>query len=285
MKRNKLIDSSAQSGLFTLNKPKRYHLVILSFFALAGIFITSIVLATSTPTTVSTDSQVIDLPNLSVEMQNLYNPTPSQSSSSVVALPVIEPEKEIFQELDKYDISTELALQEQNQIEQLAANESIEEISALNWQEVTVKSGDNLSLIFPRVGLTARDVYNVAQLGKDIKPLLNLKPGQILRFGFSTENSDKKSLEQLELQLSHVSQLQLTAIDSGYEAKTLTRNIEYRQAHAIGEIKSSLFEAGQDAGLSDKLIMELAYIFGWDIDLSIGRINALFHTGRQPIHR
>jgi murein DD-endopeptidase MepM/ murein hydrolase activator NlpD len=269
MKRNKLIDSSAQSGLFSLNKPKKYHLVILSFFALAGIFITSIVLATSSQTIVSTDSQVIDLPGLSIEMQTLTSPSLIQNSSSIIALPAIEPKKEVFQAVDKYVITDELALQDQIQIEQLAVNEPIEEISALNWQEVTVKSGDNLSLIFPRVGLTARDVYNVAQLGKDIKPLLNLKPGQTLRFGFSPESSDKNTLEQLELQLSQVSQLQLTATDTGYEAITLTRDIEYRQTHAVGEIKSSLFEAGQEAGLSDKLIMELAYIFGWDIDFAL----------------
>jgi murein DD-endopeptidase MepM/ murein hydrolase activator NlpD len=269
MKRNKLIDSSAQSGLFTLNKPKKHHLLILSFFALAGIFITSIVLATSSPTTVSTDSQVIDLPSLSIEMQTLTSPSLTQNRSSVIALPSLKPEKEYFQAVDKYDITDELALQEQNQIEQLAVNAPIEEIPALNWQEITVKSGDNLSLIFPRVGLTARDVYNVVQLGKDIKPLLNLKPGQTLRFGFTQETSNKKTLEQLELQLSQVSQLQLIATNAGYEAKTLTRDIEYRQAHTVGEIKSSLFEAGQDAGLSDKLIMELAYIFGWDIDFAL----------------
>jgi murein DD-endopeptidase MepM/ murein hydrolase activator NlpD len=269
MKRNKLIDSSSQPGLFALNKPKKHHFAILSVFALAGIFITSIVLATSSPTSTSTSSQVIDLPNLSSEMKNLERPSLSDNTSTALTLPAIEQKKETLQQTGEHEIIDALTLQEQNQIEQLAANEPIEQVSALNWQEVTVKSGDNLSLIFPRVGLTARDVYNVAQLGKDIKPLLNLKPGQTLRFGFSSEPETKKTLKQLEIQLSQVSQLNLTATDTGYEAKTITRDIEYRQAHAIAEIQSSLFEAGQEAGMSDKLIMELAYIFGWDIDFAL----------------
>ena len=33
-----------------------------------------------------------------------------------------------------------------------------------------------------------------------------------------------------------------------------------------GTISSSLFLAGQDAGLSDAMILRLADIFGWDID-------------------
>ncbi|MEJ2115872.1 MAG: peptidoglycan DD-metalloendopeptidase family protein [Gammaproteobacteria bacterium] len=38
---------------------------------------------------------------------------------------------------------------------------------------------------------------------------------------------------------------------------------------ATGKINHSLFLAGQDAGMSDGLIMELAGIFGWDIDFAL----------------
>ena len=52
-----------------------------------------------------------------------------------------------------------------------------EEFSSIQWQEITIEPGDNLSLLFPKVGLNATDVYNVAKLNKQIKPLLDLKPG------------------------------------------------------------------------------------------------------------
>lgn len=269
MKRNKLIDSSTHSSLFSLNKPKSYHLLILTLLAITGIFITSIVLATSTPSTVATQSQIIDLPSLSAEMQAVS--TPSLSKSSQIPHPNITNNNAVPVIPEVSDISSadELAMQEQMAIEQLAVNEVIEETQQLNWQEVTVKSGDNLSLIFPRVGLTARDVYNVAQLGKEIKPLLNLKPGQTIRFGFAPENSDKNILKQLDLQLNQTSNLLVKANETGYEAQTTVRQVENRQTHAIGEIESSLFEAGLQAKLSDKLIMELAYVFGWDIDFAL----------------
>lgn len=41
---------------------------------------------------------------------------------------------------------------------------------------------------------------------------------------------------------------------------------EVRVARVAGVIERSLFDDGQEAGLSDRLITELAEIFGWDID-------------------
>ena len=268
MKRNRLIDSSAQSALFAFNKPKRHHLLILSLLAFSGIFITSIVLATSTPSTVVTQSQVIALPKLPAEMQAL-SATSLTSSRKQLLLPADSQTETATIEVPTPDFIADIAMQEQALIEQLTFNEVIEETQQLNWQEVTVKSGDNLSLIFPRVGLTARDVYNVAQLGNDVKPLLNLKPGQTIRFGFAPEVSDKNVLQQLDLQLNQTTNLLVTATDTGYEAQTTIRQVENRQTHAYGQITTSLFEAGLQAKLSDKLIMELAYIFGWDIDFAL----------------
>ena len=42
-----------------------------------------------------------------------------------------------------------------------------------------------------------------------------------------------------------------------------------RRAFAQGQIDSSLFLAGQAAGLPDKTIMEMAEIFGWDVDFAL----------------
>jgi murein DD-endopeptidase MepM/ murein hydrolase activator NlpD len=55
----------------------------------------------------------------------------------------------------------------------------------------------------------------------------------------------------------------------GYKTNLVTREVEKRQTHASGIIESSLFEAGIAAHLSDNLVMELAYVFGWDIDFAL----------------
>lgn len=46
-------------------------------------------------------------------------------------------------------------------------------------------------------------------------------------------------------------------------------HIETRHAYASGRIQTSLFEDGQQAGLSDALILKLVEIFGWDVDFAL----------------
>jgi murein DD-endopeptidase MepM/ murein hydrolase activator NlpD len=298
MKRNRLLSNSPHGRLFTSEKPghsKRHHILLLSLLTVIGVFLTTIVLATSTPLNTDTQSKTIQLPG-----QSSHQITPSsitQQTTQTQALPekpgadqpagvnapavarvpvpsneeasLAEPAQleKLHLEEDKQEKAAEIIKETPAEIE---TGEAIVEQSEpeLTWQEITVDSGDNLSLIFPKAGLTARDVYNVAQSGDSIKPLLNLKPGQTLRFGLSqTENTT--TLEKLELKLSPIETLQLSRTEDGYTAETLTRDVESRQKQVAGQIESSLFEAGQKAGMSDKLIMEMAHIFGWDIDFAL----------------
>jgi murein DD-endopeptidase MepM/ murein hydrolase activator NlpD len=284
MKRNKLINQSANFDYS--NKPQKKHkLRKLPFLAVGGIFLTSIVLATSSPEPVNqSSSQIIELPNLSVEAQASTQRKYSFESQNV-ALPLKQSTSSKEVDTNTLQALTEntpapddIALIEQTAIDQHAISAENEITSSvqqptiaqpqIDWQEITVKSGDNLSKIFPKAGLTARDVYNITKTEGNIKPLLNLKPGQVLRFGIQTVE-DKKQLEQLQLQLSQISTLTVSKTDSGFSANTETREIDIKQTSATGIIESSLFEAGLLAGLSDKLIMELAYIFGWDIDFAL----------------
>ncbi|RKZ84535.1 MAG: peptidase M23 [Gammaproteobacteria bacterium] len=289
MKRNRLVPSSKQANIFSATATrfnKLHRLLALSLLTFAGIFITSMVLATGKPASTGSQSQIIDLPNLSAEKQIVTNviPTPEsvnsttpdsiQSNKPVTTTEIVETQQVVnSEEIHLIELAT---IEQQGHGEALPATtlssqtktkQVINKVT-LSWQEVTVKSGDNLSLIFPRVGLTARDVYNVAQLGKDIKPLLNLKPGQKLRFGSVAEN-DSKTLHQLQLKLSPIQTLEIISTDNGYQATMLSREVEKRQMHASGTIENSLFEAGIEAGLSDKIVMELAYIFGWDVDFAL----------------
>ena len=285
MKRNRLIPSSKQANIFS-TKPrfaKRSHLLALSLLTFAGVFITGIVLATSQPADTIFESKIIDLPNLSAVMQSissvstLNNKNENLAAISAIDAPVVNAEVATTS-IEKHDI--ELAAVEQQAIDSLQysvqdnanSNAKPEQAttsnSGLNWQEVTVKSGDNLSLIFQSVGLGATETHNIAQLGKDIKPLLNLRPGQVLRFGFDN-TQDPKTLQQLQLQLSAIKSLDIKLTAEGYKTNLVTREVEKRQTNATGTIESSLFEAGIAANLSDNLVMELAYVFGWDIDFAL----------------
>jgi len=142
--------------------------------------------------------------------------------------------------------------------------------SFLAWNEVAVQSGDNLSLIFPRVGLNAKDVYLITQLNKKaLAPLLNLKPGQVLRFGTLMQKGGTLSLEALKVTLNPIETIHVRKVNQVYYADTIKLEVDLIQKQITGRIDSSLFEAGLTAGLTDKVVMEMAHIFGWDIDFAL----------------
>lgn len=126
-----------------------------------------------------------------------------------------------------------------------------------------VKSGDNLSLIFTRAGLTAQDVYQVSSSAPQTRLLSNLYPGYKLEFYFS----DDKSLEQLNVIKSQLESLEITRDEQGqYIATEITREPDIRQVFREATIDDSLFLAAQRGGISAGVTMELAGIFSGVID-------------------
>jgi len=130
------------------------------------------------------------------------------------------------------------------------------------WKDLVVASGDNLSILFQRAGLTDRHVYDIVHRAKGGKSLTRIFPGQTLGFQLDGNNE----LLALRYVQSELESTIYRRNEDGYEVKTITREPEVRRSFASAEIDSSLFLAGQDAGMSQTLIMELANIFGGVID-------------------
>jgi len=130
------------------------------------------------------------------------------------------------------------------------------------WQPQTVRSGDNLSLIFKRAGFNDRDVHNVVSQAPDGKSLGRIYPGQNIGFRADT-GGELQAVRHIKSPLETIT---YTRTASGFDSAVSVRTPEPRETWAAGEITSSLFLAGQDAGLSHNMIMELANIFGGVID-------------------
>ncbi|GAA0795439.1 peptidoglycan DD-metalloendopeptidase family protein [Marinobacterium sediminicola] len=133
-----------------------------------------------------------------------------------------------------------------------------------NWVEYPVKSGDNLTTLFKRAGLGPRDVYRISQAVSGSDALSRLRPGQTL--AFLIEDGLLRKLRHAQDRLN-TTLIELT--DTGYQVQQLERTPESRTAYAEGTITRSLFLDASEAGLSNKTIMQLAEIFGWDIDFAL----------------
>jgi murein DD-endopeptidase MepM/ murein hydrolase activator NlpD len=135
----------------------------------------------------------------------------------------------------------------------------------LPWSTATVKSGDSLALMFARQGLSPQELDRVMRADKTTAALKRLMPGQQLQF--QTQNGE---LQQLVYKIDALNTLNISRDDNGdFVVAKDTREMETRVSNTSAVIDSSLFLAGQAAGMSDNLIMELAGIFGWDIDFAL----------------
>ena len=134
--------------------------------------------------------------------------------------------------------------------------------SPKQWREFKVKSGDSLAKLFNRADIKPQQLNEMMKSGKAVKQLTRIYPKDILRIMTDGENN----LLGLRYEIDHENYLMVERKNGVLEANTFKHDIESRTAHASGVIDSSLFMAAQEAGISQNLIMELAGIFGWDID-------------------
>ncbi|MFT3930235.1 MAG: peptidoglycan DD-metalloendopeptidase family protein [Spongiibacteraceae bacterium] len=139
------------------------------------------------------------------------------------------------------------------------------EKSQPEWKELVVRKGDNLAKLFDRAGASASDLNDVLQLGADAKTLKQIFPGQKLSFQIDA-NGQLIALRYEESQLKTTNYYRE---QNNFVAEKVNREPEVRQQFTNGTITSSLYKAGIDAGLSDGMILQLAEIFGGEIDFAL----------------
>jgi len=127
---------------------------------------------------------------------------------------------------------------------------------------LTVHHSDSLDRLFKRHGLSRSDLAKIMALDLARKHLRLVKPGDEIQV---RESADGKIL-QLDRQVSLSEVLSIEREGDKFSARMIEHELEAQPAHASGTIKSSLFLAAADAGISDRMIMNLAGIFAWDVD-------------------
>ena len=171
-----------------------------------------------------------------------------------------------FAKIDNPEYESATPAQEKASVANAAISEQEHEAAIDNGQHtITVANGDTLSTVFSRVGLSAIALHEVLKSSKDAKQFSRLKVGQTLAFQLSQDGQ----LESLRTKLSDLESLSLTKSESGFTFKRELVKPDVRNAYARGVINSSLFLSAKRAGLSHGLTMDLANIFGYDIDFAL----------------
>ncbi|MGY0614216.1 peptidoglycan DD-metalloendopeptidase family protein [Vibrio sp. FJH11] len=138
--------------------------------------------------------------------------------------------------------------------------------SVLRWETYRVKDGESAAVLFSRVGLSPRILHELVSSDKEVEEqLTRLRPGDSLQFGFDEENN----LVQLRRTLSAFETFRIKLKNGKYVSEIDKKEVDYQYNFAEATIKSNFWNAGISSGLNGNQIMELAGIFGWDIDFAL----------------
>lgn len=133
-----------------------------------------------------------------------------------------------------------------------------------DWRIATVRSGQTLSDIFREYGLGPADLQRALDAQADATALRRIRPGN--EFAFDIDEDGR--LRALRFDRDDATRVVLHFSRDGVTESVTDRAIERRVKVAHGVIHSSLFDAGDQAGMSDLMTLKLANAFGYDIDFA-----------------
>ena len=123
----------------------------------------------------------------------------------------------------------------------------------------TVRKGDSLSVIFEDKQVPLNTAYKIFDFDKN-NLLSSIIPGDIMEFNYMGD--DLLSIEIIKDDINSIlikTEDEISIVNIKKEAQTIT-------SFGFGEIRDSFYKSAKDVGIPDSIIMDFAYIFGWDID-------------------
>jgi murein DD-endopeptidase MepM/ murein hydrolase activator NlpD len=134
----------------------------------------------------------------------------------------------------------------------------------LDWQTVTVRTGQTVGEIFGTQGVSGNQLQHLIDEPANANALRHIHPGE--EFAFS--HAPNGALRALRFDRDERTRVEVTFDATGLHEQTLDRNLEHRTQVAHGVIESSLFDAGNQAGMDDGMVLKLANALGYDIDFA-----------------
>lgn len=125
----------------------------------------------------------------------------------------------------------------------------------------TVRSGDTLAKIFARIGFSQSVMAEILNLPEAAKALKALQIGSFVKY-----RGDSGLLSALSYSIDDFTTLNIVRGKSGFTSSVERVKPDVRSASAMGTITRSLFQDLQDSGVPERVILDFAELFGWDVD-------------------
>lgn len=129
-----------------------------------------------------------------------------------------------------------------------------------------IESGQSLAHYFQKYGIGSSELRAVLTSIKHDEYLKKIHPGQRIEIVLNEHNQ----IDSLTLLMDKIKSLHIKRISNQkFTSELVKKTVDSRIAYGSSTIRDSLYAAGKKAHLTDKLILELAKIFEFDIDYAL----------------
>ena len=128
-----------------------------------------------------------------------------------------------------------------------------------NKQIHEVKKGDSLSVIFEEKNVPLNTAYKIFNFDKN-NLLSSIIPGDVMEFNYVGD--DLYSIEIIKDEVNSI----FINTENQIFIKKIKKQTQTITSYGYGTIVNSFYKDAKEVGIPDSIIMDFAYIFGWDID-------------------
>lgn len=140
---------------------------------------------------------------------------------------------------------------------------AINDLPAGEVLEYQVQKGDTFAAVLTEQGVPYSETLSILDAAKDVFDFTTVGAGKILKFVFVNE-----ALAAVEYPLDSYTVVHVKKQSDGFSASKEDIPYELVETSAKGVITDSLFMAAKNAGVEDKVILEVADAFSSDIDFA-----------------
>ena len=146
-------------------------------------------------------------------------------------------------------------------VEEITISQNIEkELPAIKNKIMhKVKKGESLSVIFEEKRVPLNTAYKIFNFDKN-NILSGIRPDDIMEFNYIGEE-----LDSIEIIKDEINSILIEVADS-VSVREIEKEIKNIITFKQGTINTSFYKNALEVGIPDSIIMDFAYIFGWDVD-------------------
>jgi murein DD-endopeptidase MepM/ murein hydrolase activator NlpD len=158
-------------------------------------------------------------------------------------------------------IYVDSTLNEPESIEEIIISKNLtEKLPDFKNKEIhTVQNGESLSIIFEERNIPLNTAYKIFNFDKN-NILSSIKPNDIMEFNYIG-----KELDSIEIIKDEINSI-VIRVSEVVTVEKIEKEIQNISSFKQGEISTSFYKNALDVGIPDSIIMDFAYIFGWDVD-------------------